>query len=171
MLFIKKVIAKLHYNQLDEFVGFLESNFLNEDPSKSLLIFQLNPIKAAMQLLDILSKISKKYPLIECRSKLLRKVILEQTRSILQNLFLPIHITYFVKQLDLFNMRVIDYMEQHDSFSLLETKVMDRVIHQMWEGSYDTGGSFLSMSTCYKIIKKGSPSYHKDYERAHRLVC
>ena len=68
-------------------------------------------------------------------------------------------------------MRVIDYMEQHDSFSLLETKVMDRVIRQMWEGSYDTGGSFLSLSTCYKIITKGSPSYQKDYERAHRLVC
>ena len=62
-------------------------------------------------------------------------------------------------------------MERHDSFTLLETKVMDRVILQMWEGSIDTGGSFLGLSTCFNIVRKAAPSYQKDYERTHRLKC
>lgn len=73
--------------------------------------------------------------------------------------------------MDVFNTRVIDYMERHDSFSLLETKVMDRVIRQMWEGSIDTGGSFFGLSTCFNIIRKAHPGYQKDYERSHRLKC
>ena len=87
------------------------------------------------------------------------------------HLFQPSMIMYCVVEEDLFDNRVIDYMERHDSFSLLETKVMDRVIRQMWEGSIDTGGSLFSLSTCYKIVTKGYTSYQKDFERTHRLVC
>ena len=60
-------------------------------------------------------------------------------------------------------------MEEHDSFKLLETKIMDRVIRQMWDGSIDTGGSFFELSTCYNLLRKAAPSYLKDYERTHRF--
>ena len=39
----------------------------------------------------------------------------------------------------------------------------------MWEGTIDDSESFFSHSLCYKILKKANPSYHKDYERNHRL--
>ena len=85
------------------------------------------------------------------------------------HLYQPAVITYFVKEVDIFDTRVIDYMEEHDSFKLLETKIMDRVIRQMWEGSLDTGGSFFALSTCFNLLRKAAPSYPNDYERTHRF--
>ena len=84
----------------------------------------------------------------------------------------PAVIDYFVRQEDIFNKKVITYMEKHDCFTLMETKVMDGTLKKMWEGSVDTGGSFLAMSVNYKVLtKEASFAYTKDYERTHRLRC
>lgn len=74
--------------------------------------------------------------------------------------------------MDIFDKKVIEYMEDFDSFSLMETKVMDGVLKKMWQGSIDTGGSFFALSVTYKVLKKEiSLAYMKDYERTHRLRC
>ena len=106
------------------------------------------------------------------RIKLLKQEIIDQTKSILENLYEPAVIDHFVRSVDIFNKRVIDYMEEYDSFSLMETKVMDGAIKKMWTGSIDTGGSFFALSINYKVLtKEASFDYMKDYERTHRLHC
>ena len=63
-------------------------------------------------------------------------------------------------------------MEEYDSFSLMETKVMDNVLKKMWRGPFDTGGRFFAFSVCYKVLTKEiNTDYQKDYERTHRLRC
>ena len=100
---------------------------------------------------------------------MLKQTLSEQAKAILQHLFEPSVINYYVRQTDLFDLRVINYMEQHDSFELLETKVIDRIIRQMWESNVDDSASFFGHSICYKILKKSSPDYPKDYLRTHWL--
>ena len=95
---------------------------------------------------------TERYPEAGLRIKFLKKAIIVQVKSILDNLFMPVNITYFIKQTDIFNTRVIDYLEKHDTFKLFETKVMDRVVREMWNGSIDAGGSFFGLSTCYAIM-------------------
>ena len=60
-------------------------------------------------------------------------------------------------------------MAKYDCFELLQTKVMDRLIKQIWETNIDHNGSVLSTSTCWNILKKLSSRFEKDYERNHRL--
>ena len=123
-----------------------------------------------MQLQDHLSNIQKKYPMFYYRLKLLKEEVIDQAKCILMNLFEPSVIEHFVKSYDIFNNQIISYIEEYDSFALMETKVMDNVIRKMWHGSVDTGGSFFSLSVCYKVLtKEYCPSYKKDYERTHRL--
>lgn len=60
-------------------------------------------------------------------------------------------------------------MDKHDTFYLLETKVMDRIFQQMWECSIDNHGSIFATSTCFNILKRVNFSYKKDYERNQRF--
>lgn len=123
-----------------------------------------------MQLQEQLSNIQMKYPMFELRLKMLKKKVIEQSRSLLEGLYNPPVVQHFVTQFDIFGKQIIEYMEEYDTFTLMETKVMDNVLKKMWRGSIDTGGSFFAMSTCFKIAtKEFSPSYKKDYERTHRL--
>lgn len=123
-----------------------------------------------MQLQELLSEMTDRYPEIELRIKFLKRAIIRQVKSILENLFLPVNITYYIKQTDIFNTRVIDYLEKHDTFKLFETKVMDRVVREMWNGSIDAGGSFFALSTSYTIIKELVDGSKEDAERNHRLL-
>jgi len=111
-----------------------------------------------------------KYPMFELRLKSLKKIVIEQSRSLLEGLYKPPVVQHFVTQFDIFDKQIIEYMEEYDTFTLMETKVMDNILKKMWRGSIDTGGSFFAMSTCFKIAtKEFSPEYKKDYERTHRL--
>jgi len=40
-------------------------------------------------------------------------------------------------------------MEKMDSFSLMETKVMDRIMKEYWKSNIDISGSVMSCSTAY----------------------
>jgi hypothetical protein len=42
---------------------------------------------------------------------MLKQSIVEQTKSMLQHLFEPAIINYYVRQVDMFDNRVIDYMD------------------------------------------------------------
>ena len=123
-----------------------------------------------MQLQELLSEMTDRYPEIELRIKFLKRSIIRQVKSILENLFLPVNITYYIKQTDIFNTRVIDYLEKHDTFKLFETKVMDRVVREMLNGSIDAGGSFFALSTSYTIMKELVDGSKEDAERNHRLL-
>ena len=60
-------------------------------------------------------------------------------------------------------------MELQDSFKLMDTKVMDRIMKDYWNSNIDTSGSFFNNSTCFQILTVNKLSYIEDYERTHRF--
>jgi hypothetical protein len=60
-------------------------------------------------------------------------------------------------------------MEALDSFRLLDTKVMDRIMKDYWNSNVDSHGSFFNCSTAYKIMTTFKLSHIEDYERTHRF--
>lgn len=128
----------MNYKQIDSIMHEFESYLMIGGATKhSLLAYQINPIKAAMQLLESLTKIEEQQSVMELRSSFLKQTIIDQTKAILENLYEPTVINYCVRQTDINQEKVITYMERHDCYELMETKVMDRVIMQMWDGSID----------------------------------
>ena len=82
----------------------------------------------------------------------------------------PVEIRAQVKQKDLFGHDSLFYMEKLDSFKLMDTKVMDRIMKDYWNSNVDTSGSFLCMSTTYNILTGHSLSSLEDYESKHRFT-
>lgn len=56
-------------------------------------------------------------------------------------------------------------MEKMDSYKLLDSKVMDRVMKDYWNSNIDSSGYFLSCSTCFNIMTSNKLSHTDDYER------
>ena len=82
---------------------------------------------------------------------------------------MPKEIRAQVKQRDLFNHSALYYMEKLDSFKLLDSKVMDRIMKDYWNSNVDASGSFFACSTCYNILTLGKLEHNEDYERTHRF--
>jgi hypothetical protein len=62
------------------------------------------------------------------------------------------------------------YMEQLDSYTLMDTKIMDHIMKEYWNSNIDlSGGKFLGCSTCYNILTKYEFTVMKDFEANHRF--
>lgn len=62
-------------------------------------------------------------------------------------------------------------MEALDSYRLMDTKVMDRIMKDFWNSNIDTSGSFFNNSTCHQILTVHKLTYIEDYERSNRFYA
>ena len=129
----------------------------------------LNPILTALMLLNFLDNIEKAYNVTQFRVVHLHDIVEEQVRAIFVNLYMPLEIRAQVKQRDLFNKDALFYMEKLDSFHLMDTKVMDRIMKDYWNSNIDTTGKVMGTSTCYNILTKHHLTSLEDYERRNRF--
>ena len=60
-------------------------------------------------------------------------------------------------------------MEKLDSFKLLDTKVMDRIMKDYWNSNVDASGSFMGNSTCFNILTVNKLTHIDDYESSNRF--
>ena len=72
-----------------------------------------------------------------------------QAQDVLVNLFQPLEVRAHVRKRDIFNNNSLYYLEKHNCYRLMETKVMDRIMQEYWKSDIDTTGNFLGISTSF----------------------
>jgi len=160
---VEKFMETMDYNQLDKLIESIECHFQRET-SENILANNCNPILIAVLLLNFLDNIKETYLMFEFRIKAIKDVLNDHCRRVLVNLYMPKEIRAQVKQRDLFNHNALFYMEKLDSFKLLDSKVMDRIMKDYWNSNVDASGSFFACSTCYNILTQSKLSHNEDYE-------
>ena len=60
-------------------------------------------------------------------------------------------------------------MARHNVYTVLDTKVMDRIMQDFWKSNIDTTGTIFEASTSYRILSLNSIKYRKDYEKENRF--
>jgi len=45
------------------------------------------------------------------------------------------------------------YMERMDAYTLMDTKIMDRIMKELWSSDIDVSGHFMSQSTTFQLLK------------------
>lgn len=65
-------------------------------------------------------------------------------------------------------MTALEYFEKYDVFKLLETKVIDCIVIDLWESKLDVNGGFLENSTAYQIVDLYFGGVVVDYEKENR---
>jgi hypothetical protein len=76
-----------------------------------------------------------------------------------------------VLQKDVFGFTSLEYFERYDVFKLLETKVIDCIVIDLWESNLDVNGGFLENSTAYQIVDFYLSGVMVDYERENRYYA
>ena len=64
------------------------------------------------------------------------------------------------------NRDTLYYLERLDSYEIMETHIMDRVMQEYWSGNLDASGSFFENSTAFGILRYAyfDFAWMKDYE-------
>jgi len=119
--------------------------------------------------MDQLNNIQKAYNVTQFRVIHINDIVENQVRAIFINLYMPVEIRAQVRQKDLFNKDALYYMEDLDSFHLMDTKVMDRIMKDYWNSNIDTSGKFLGASTSFKILTEHNLNFMEDFERRNRF--
>lgn len=143
-------IHNLKYAQVERFLNAIEKH-VTADVSQTYLVTNVNPILTGTNIINILFIMSERYHVSEFRAQILIDMILGQCRKILVRLYLPTELKIMVRRKDLSNRNSLYYMELMDSFSLMDTKVMDRIMKEYWSSDIDTSGSFFQASTAYQL--------------------
>ncbi len=62
------------------------------------------------------------------------------------------------------------YMEKMNTYTVMDTKIMDHIMKEYWNSNIDlSGGKFLACSTSYNILTKFEFKVMKDFEANHRF--
>ena len=110
------------------------------------------------------------YKVTDFRANFMREKIIISLRAILVHLYYPIEIREQIRKKDIFGVDSMAYMEQMNSYTCMDTKIMDHIMKEYWNSNIDmSGGDFFACSTCYNILTKYEFKVMKDYETNHRF--
>jgi len=68
--------------------------------------------------------------------------LMDSLRSILVNIYNPLEIKFQVMAKDIFKTSAMAYMETMDAYTLMNTKIMDRIMKELWNSDFDMSGNF-----------------------------
>lgn len=149
---LDKTLQHFEYKHVDRLLLCLEKYLTQVEPGESYMVTNLNPIKTSVQLLDFMGRIDGTYAITEFRINFMRDLISKHLRNILINLYYPTEIKEEVRIKDIFGVDALSYMEQMDAYTLMDTKIMDRIMKEYWNSDIDVSGKFMNNSTCYNIL-------------------
>ncbi len=61
------------------------------------------------------------------------------------------------------------YITKNKVYSILDHKLMERIVMDYWESDIDITGFIFEASTCYRILNYDNLAYIKDYEETSRF--
>ena len=65
----------------------------------------------------------------------------------------PDEVMILVEQTDYEGNDIFWYLDEYDMYSILDCRIMDRVIQKKWAGKYELNSTVLDYSTSYTVLK------------------
>jgi hypothetical protein len=132
-----------HANQL---INTLESK-ISQDNKFNILVLNLNVIKTACLLIEMLELMANKFYQLKVRCGTLRGKIEELTKQYMQKVDTELEMRYLLLDKDFDHRDALDLITSHKIFPLLESKFADNVVKEIWRSPYSTNNSLFSAST------------------------
>ena len=85
-------------------------------------------------------------------SNLMKELLSDQMRKVLEMYNDPIELMVQVEQTDYEGNDVFWYLDEYDLYNILDSRIMDRVIQNKWNGKYETNVSISDYSSGYTLM-------------------
>lgn len=125
---------------------------LNEPASNSIFKNNLNPMRVGLMLYRVLEEVQKEYAYSDHSTNLMQESIVEAIRSALEIYNDPDELMILVEQRDYDGNDCFWYLDEYNLYSILDCRMMDRVIQKKWIGKYDVNSSLADYMTSYTVF-------------------
>jgi len=146
---------------------------LDEPASNSILKNNINPLRVGLLIYRVLHLIQKKFSYSEHSSKLMKETICHQIVKTLEMYNDPDELMMMVEQTDYEGNDCFWYLDEYDLYSILDCRIMDRVIQKKWTGKYDINATILDYSTSYTLMRDKFSLFATDWvfqELRHEML-
>ena len=148
---INNCIPLMNKSIAAKFMKVIES-VLQEPAANSFLKNNTNPLRCGLMLHRVLVEISEEHGYSEHSTNIMKHTLDEQMVKMLEMYTDPDEMMILVEQTDYFGHDCLWYLDEYDMYSILDCRIMDRVIQKKWSGKYDVNASILDYSTCSQLI-------------------
>ena len=125
---------------------------VNQPSVNSIFTRNINPLRLGFVLYETIDRIEKSTDYSPYHCRVLKMKIGEQLMMIMETFKNPSDLFPIMELRDHDGRDIFYYLQQFRMFGLLDTKIMDRIITDKWEGKHVTGGSMLEYSTSWQLM-------------------
>ena len=100
----------------------------------------------------VLCEVSETHGYSENSTNLMKDMLTEQILKMLEIYTDPDEMMILVEQTDYQGKNCFWYLDEYDLYTILDSRIMDRVIQKKWNGKFDINSSVLDYSTCSQLI-------------------
>ena len=77
----------------------------------------------------------------------------------------PYKLEKMLRYVNNFGDSTLDLLGELNQYSILQSKIVNRIISSVWESKTDISGSLFDLSTSYNLIFRNKLSYKEDCEK------
>lgn len=148
---IKNCLPLMNKNIAAKFMKVIES-ILQEPASNHFLKNNTNPLRVGLMMYRVLVEVSSEHGYSEHSTTIMKDTLDEQIVKMLEMYTDPDEMMILVEQTDYEGHDCLWYLDEFDMYSVLDCRIMDRVIQKKWSGKYDVNSTVLDYSTCSQLI-------------------
>ena len=146
---------------------------LNEPASNSVLKKNINPLRVGLMLYRLIDTIQNNFGYSKHTSDLMKELLSEQMRNVLEMYNDPDELMVLVEQTDYEGNDCFWYLDEYDLYNILDSRIMDRVIQKKWTGKYDINATILDYSTAFTLMRDKYTLFATDWvfqELRHEML-
>lgn len=134
---LDKLFPFFKYKQVERLLSVFEKYLLKVSKQNSYLVKNVNPIRTAVQILEFSQRIGNSYHVTDFRVNHIKDNMINSLNSMFVKLYYPTEIKEQVKKKDIFGVDALSYMEKMNSYDVMDTKIMDRIMKEYWTSNFD----------------------------------
>lgn len=115
------------YRHADEFLRVWEAKW-QEEPKESFATFNINPVKVCVLVIDVVIKTQLAFKIADMRCKKIREEMETISENIIKSFQSSDELKLVLKQADLHGKDPLWYIAEHNIYSILGSKLMDRIM-------------------------------------------
>lgn len=126
---------------------------LQEPASESIFKHNINPLRIGLMLFKLIDDVQKEHGYSINSTKIMKETLTDQLVKVLDFYKDPDELMILIEQPDLEGNNCFWYLDEYDLYSILDCRIMDRVIQKKWSGIYEVNASILDMSTPHLLFE------------------
>ena len=126
---------------------------ISNSAQESIFKHNINPMRVGLILYRVIDEVQKEYGYSEHSTDIMKETITEQIVKLLEIYNDVDELMHLVEQNDYEENDCFWYLDEFNIYSILDSRMMDRVITKKWQGRFDINSRLSDYSISYVLLQ------------------